>query len=83
MFLGDPCTRRDPLTFVTLLKGLITQERILRTQFRVLITLLITRGPFLVGPASEGVAARRLASCCPEGWRRLSFIKLQGLGFKV
>ena len=38
-----------PLTIVTILKGLITKVRSLITQFRALMTLLITRGPLLVG----------------------------------
>ena len=46
--LGPSCTRRGPLTIRTVVKGLITEFRILIPQFRALITLLITRGPHLV-----------------------------------
>ena len=41
--------RRGHATVVAILKGLITQVRILITQLRALTTLLITRGPLLVG----------------------------------
>ena len=40
----DYGTRRRPLTIPSIVKGLITLVRLLITQFRVLITLLLTRG---------------------------------------
>ena len=50
---GSTPERRGPLNILVLVKaGPITKVRILITQFRVRITLLITRGANLVGLAA-------------------------------